>query len=146
MIDVYTTDYTGDKWDRRFMDLAEHVAGWSKDPSTKVGAIIADLDNRVVGMGYNGFPRGVQDRKERYEDRPVKYGFVVHAELNAILNARPADLRGCTLYVTLSPCRECAKAIIQSGIDAVYYKELRYDEFTSQMFREANIFFSTVDL
>jgi dCMP deaminase len=106
------------KWDNRFMLLARHVAMWSKDPSTKVGAVIVDAKRRVIALGYNGFPRGVDDSPERYADRPTKYAHVVHAELNAILNALgPVD--GCTLYVTLEPCTTCAKAIIQSGIARV---------------------------
>lgn len=106
------------KWDRRFLRLAEHVAGWSKDPSTQVGCVVVDNETRQVrGIGYNGFPRGVEDTRERYQDRAQKYPRVVHAELNAILNSHePGRLDSCTLYVTLPPCCECAKAIIQSGI------------------------------
>jgi len=106
------------KWDNRFMALARHIAMWSKDPSTKVGAVIVDEKRRVIGHGYNGFPRGVEDSDERYSDREVKYKHVVHAELNAILNSR-GGVEGCTLYTTLEPCTECAKAIIQSGITRV---------------------------
>lgn len=106
------------KWDERFMQLARHVAMWSKDPSTKVGAVVVDAKRRVIAMGYNGFPRGVDDSPERYADRPTKYAHVVHAELNAILNAL-GPVEGCTLYVTLEPCTTCAKAIIQSGITRV---------------------------
>jgi len=105
-------------WDERFMRLAAHVAQWSKDPSTKVGAVIVDSKRRVIAMGYNGFPRGVDDSPERYADREVKYAHVVHAELNAILNAL-GPVEGCTLYTTLEPCTGCAKAIIQSGISRV---------------------------
>lgn len=106
-------------WDKRFMDLAEHVSSWSKDPSTKVGAVVVDPKTRVVrGLGYNGFPRGVTDSEERLNDRPTKYSLVVHAELNAILNAK--DVEGCYLYVwPLFTCGECAKSIIQSGISRV---------------------------
>lgn len=125
------------KWDKRFMDLAEHVAQWSYDPSTKVGAVIVNTEKKVVSLGYNGFPRKVDDAEIRYENREVKYGFVVHAELNAILNSNLADCKGATLYVTLSPCRECAKAIIQSGIRRVVYKDFREDVFTTAMFLEA---------
>lgn len=104
-------------WDKRFMDLARHVAGWSKDPSTKVGAVIVNPDGRVVATGYNGFPRGIRD-DERLLDREVKYELTVHAEANAILNA-VADVAGCTLYSTLCTCNECAKLIIQAGIHRV---------------------------
>jgi dCMP deaminase len=125
-------------WDHRYMDVAEQVASWSKDPSTKVGAVIVDLSGKIVATGYNGFPRGVEDKPERYADQATKYGFVVHAELNAILNATQC-LNDTILYVTLSPCRECAKAIIQAGIKMVIYKKLRRDAFTDVMFNEADI-------
>lgn len=109
-----------EKWDRRFLALAKEVSTWSKDPSTKCGAVIVNLDKQVVGMGYNGFPRMVRDSPELYEDREVKYGMVVHAELNAILHAGHAARNG-TIYVypsfALPPlCNECAKAVIQAGI------------------------------
>lgn len=106
------------KWDRRFLDLATHVSGWSKDPSTKVGSVIVAPDRRIVSLGYNGFPRGVEDHEERLSDRPTKYAFVAHAERNALDNA-DVPMRGCTLYVTLQPCNECAKSIIQRGITKV---------------------------
>ncbi len=111
------------KWDQRFLRLSEHVASWSKDPSTKVGAILVGENNLIVGLGYNGFPRGVVDSDDRLNDRPTKYKFVVHAEVNAILMAGPRA-RGATLYV--SPtfaipniCNECAKFAIQSGVSEV---------------------------
>jgi dCMP deaminase len=94
------------------------VAGWSKDPSTKVGAVIVDPRRVVRGMGYNGFPRGVCDTPERYADRPTKYKLVVHAEANAILNAT-GDVRGCVLYCTWHPCSACAALIAQAGIAEV---------------------------
>ncbi|AAT69506.1 deoxycytidylate deaminase [Alphaproteobacteria phage PhiJL001] len=107
------------KWDRDYLKLAEFWANLkSKDPSTKVGAVVVSEDNRVVGMGYNGFPVGVEDSRERLEDRPTKYMYVVHAEPNAILTAG-LQAKGGTLYCTLFPCNECAKLIIQSGIRRV---------------------------
>lgn len=106
------------KWHDRFLELARHVAGWSKDPSTKVGAVIVDGKRRVISMGFNGFPRGVEDCEWRLADRPIKYAHVVHAELNAIL-AAPLSVEGATIYVTHQPCCGCAKAIIQAGIRAV---------------------------
>jgi dCMP deaminase len=130
-------------WHARFMDLAAHVATWSKDPSTKVGAVIVDDKNRVIGMGYNGFPRGVHDLQARYDDRPTKYKYVVHAEANAILNAI-RDVRGCVIYCTLHPCCECAKLIIQAGIAAVFCKPVdprwaESSEIAAQMFAEAGV-------
>jgi dCMP deaminase len=130
-------------WNARFMDLATHVAGWSRDPSTKVGAVIVDGKNLVVGLGYNGFPRGVKDLKERYDDRATKYKYVVHAEPNAILNST-RDVRGCVLYCTLHPCGECAKIIIQAGIAAVFCKPAdprwaESSEIAARMFAEAGV-------
>lgn len=105
------------KWDERFLKLAKHISTWSKDPSTKVGAIIVDHKGVIIGTGYNGFPRGVFDKEELYADREQKYKRVVHAELNAILNSSIKIPKMCTLYVTpIPPCTECTKAIIQSGI------------------------------
>jgi len=105
-------------WDYRFLELAETVAQWSKDPSTKVGSVIVDNNRRVIGLGYNGFPRGIEDHSERYSDRDVKYLFVCHAERNALDNA-PGNVEGSTLYVTLFPCNECCKSIIQRGVKKV---------------------------
>lgn len=112
-----------ERWDARFLEMAELVATWSKDPSTKVGAILVDPARRVTSTGYNGFPRGVDDSWERYADREQKYAMVVHAELNAILTACSGgmDVMGCTLYVTRAPCAECAKSIIQAGIVRVVW-------------------------
>ena len=110
---------TSPRWDKRFLELASHVASWSKDPSTQCGAIIVDRNRRVISMGYNGFPVGVDDDPDRYDIRAMKYKFIVHAELNAILNC-PNNMDNATLYVSpLVPCCECAKAIIQSGITRV---------------------------
>ena len=119
-----------DKWDQRFIDLAVHVSGWSKDPSTKVGSIVVSPDRRVLSMGYNGFPRGVEDREERLNDRQVKYTLVAHAERNALDNS-DTSLRGCTLYATLQPCPECTKSIIQKGISKIVsaVDETRQDHY-----------------
>ncbi|MDE6679368.1 MAG: dCMP deaminase family protein [Ruminococcus sp.] len=124
------TDYIS--WDEYFMGIAMLSAERSKDNSTQVGACIVDADNKIVAVGYNGMPRGCNDDEmpwEREGDSALdtKYPFVCHAELNAILNRNSADLRGCTLYVTLFPCNECAKAVIQSGIKRVVYYSNKYD-------------------
>lgn len=105
-------------WAIRFILLAEHVSAWSKDPSSKIGCVITDKRNRVVGLGFNGFPRGVNDDEARYSDRDQKYKLIVHAELNAILNANKS-VKGCTLYTMMYPCTDCTKAIVQSGISKV---------------------------
>jgi len=112
-----------DKWDLRFLGLAKHVASWSKDPSTKVGAVIVDQDRRVVSLGFNGFPRGVEDDHERYADRETKLRMVVHAEKNAILFALQ-PLAGCVLYTwPFAPCAQCAAMVIQVGIIGVVAPE-----------------------
>ena len=132
------------KWSMRFMELAEHVAGWSKDPSTKVGCVIVDQQNRVVSLGFNGFPRGVRDIDLRYLDKDTKYLFVAHAERNALDNA-PLSVEGCTLYSPLLPCNECAKSIIQKGIAKVVSYEPDFDrpqlrwDITKKMFQEAEV-------
>lgn len=107
------------KWDRRFLRLADF---WgkecSKDPSTKVGAVLV-RGRKVVNLGYNGFPPGIADTEERLNDRPTKYGLMVHGEINAILNAGQS-VEGCTLYTTpFQPCRDCTKIILAAGIARV---------------------------
>ena len=117
-------------WDEYFMGVALLAAMRSKDPSTQVGACIVDDDNRILSTGYNGFPRGCSDdefpwgREGGFSD--TKYPYVVHAELNAILNAGGKNLASSRLYVALFPCNECAKAIIQSGIKEVIYLSDKY--------------------
>ena len=121
-------------WDETFMGMAQLVAKRSKDPSTQVGACIVDTFKRVVSLGYNGFPDGCSDDDFPWgKDGDVnntKYPYVVHAELNAILNAT-SSVSGCTIYVSLFPCNECAKAIIQSGIVEVVYTSDKYAETDS---------------
>ena len=117
-------------WDEYFMGVA-HLSGMrSKDPNTQVGACIVSPDNKILSMGYNGFPKGCSDDEypwERDGDQ-TKYPYVVHAELNAVLNANGRDLRGSKLYVALFPCNECAKAIIQSGIKELIYLSDKYHD------------------
>ncbi len=110
------------KWKMRYIQLATDVSSWSKDPSAKVGAVIVGSKGQVLSQGYNGFPRGVNDRVERYNDRKEKHKYVVHAEMNAIYNASytGVSLDGATIYVYGLPvCNECAKGIIQVGIKSV---------------------------
>lgn len=117
-------------WDEYFMGLAHLSALRSKDPNTQVGAAIVDENHRVVSVGYNGFPTGVSDDEFPWDREggtlDSKYAFVVHAELNAILNSQ-RSVRGCTIYVSLFPCNECAKAIIQSGIKKIVYESDKYN-------------------
>ena len=112
-------------WDEYFMGVAKLSAKRSKDPNTQVGCCIVNQDKRIVAVGYNGMPRGCKDEEFPWANRQgalqdTKYAYVVHAELNAILNAT-TPLAGCSLYVTLFPCNECMKAIIQSGIKEVTF-------------------------
>lgn len=115
-------------WDEYFMGIALLASKRSKDPNTQVGACIVDDKNIILSTGYNGFPYGCSDDEYPWNrtGEDTKYSYVVHAELNAILNARANDLRGARLYVDLFPCNECAKAIIQSGIKEVVYM---YDKY-----------------
>ena len=118
-------------WDEYFMGLAHLSALRSKDPSTQVGACIVNQKNRVVSIGYNGLPKGCSDDifpwVREGDMLNTKYAYVVHAELNAILNAN-TSLDNCILYVSLFPCNECAKAIIQSGIKTVVYECDKYSD------------------
>lgn len=107
------------KWDDRFLVLAKLIGSWSKDPSTKVGAVIVDDKKRIVSVGYNGFPRGVEDSEKRLCNRQEKYDIIVHAEVNAIAFANKS-VEGCTLYIDpFEPCSRCAGIIIQNGIKRV---------------------------
>ena len=117
-------------WDEYFMGIA-HLAGMrSKDPNTQVGACIVSDDNKILSMGYNGFPSGCSDDEFPWEREgdvlDTKYAFVTHSELNAILNYRGGTLEGSKLYVSLFPCNECAKAIIQAGIKTIVYDSDKY--------------------
>ena len=117
-------------WEEYFMGVARLAAMRSKDPNTQVGACIVDNEKRILSTGYNGFPAGCSDDDYPWERDgdfgDTKYPYVVHAELNAILNARGKNLTGSTIYVDLFPCNECAKAIIQAGIKEVVYLSDKY--------------------
>ena len=134
-------------WDEYFMGIAHLSAMRSKDPNTKVGACIVDKNNKILSVGYNGLPIGLADdkfpwgREGGFKD--TKYAYVVHAELNAILNSNTC-LRDSICYVTLFPCNECAKAIIQSGIKKVVYESDKYAEsdmtlVSKKMLKEAGV-------
>lgn len=117
-----------DLWEQRYLNLAKEVSTWSKDPSRKIGAVAVGDKGQILAQGYNGFPRGISDSDERYNDRSVKYKYVVHAELNVIYNAtfNGVSLDGAKLFVYGLPvCSECAKGIIQVGIKSVI---MRTDE------------------
>ncbi len=129
-------DQISELWDHRFLDMAAFVANWSKDPSTKCGAVIVDWYRRIVSIGYNGFPRGVVDSDERLHDRETKYKLVVHAERNALLFAR-GPLMGYTLYThPFLSCSQCAAMVIQVGISRVVAPSLKHGTETWERWRE----------
>ncbi len=145
-------DFTfNDKWNYRFMQMAQLIATWSKDNSTKVGCVIVSPNKAILSMGYNGFPRGINDNIVERWKRPIKYEFVVHAEENAILNAgrNGTRLDGGILYATMAPCTRCAGSIIQSGIREIIYLDPDLDRqipgwrdslgISFQMFDEAGV-------
>jgi len=122
-------------WDQYFMGVAKLSAFRSKDPNTQVGACIVTPENKIVGVGYNGLPWGCEDNDFPWDNREgnmydTKYAYVVHAELNAILNSIQ-KLQGCRIYVSLFPCHECVKAIIQSGIQEIIYEDDKYNDTPS---------------
>ena len=118
-------------WDETFMQLSDLIARRSKDPNTKCGAVIVDEDNIIVGLGYNGWPRGIDNEILPWEREgdfcDTKYAYVVHAEANAIYNSNKST-KNCRLYVNLFPCNECAKIIIQNGIKEIIYQSDKYHE------------------
>ena len=136
------------KWDERFLELAEHIASWSKDKSTKVGAVIIDDKNRIISLGYNGFPREISDCDELLNNREQKYQRIIHAEENAILFAKQ-DLTDCSLYVfPFQPCNMCSRIIIQSGIKRVVAPDASEElkerwkesmEISEEMFEQAGV-------
>ena len=125
-------------WDQYFMGIAELSAMRSKDPNTSVGACIVGADNKILSVGYNGMPHGCSDDEypwDREGESPMdtKYLYVCHAELNALLNYTGTNLQGARIYTTLFPCNECTKALIQSGIREVIYREDKYSDTPSVM-------------
>lgn len=137
------------KWDNRYMEMAKQVAAWSKDPSSKIGAVAVDNKGKILTTGYNGFPRGIEDSESRYNDRALKYEIIVHAEMNAIFNAtyNGVSLDGSTMYVYGLPCcNKCALGIIQTGVNRVVMEGNPDDErwkdsweLTKTLFDEANV-------
>lgn len=137
------------KWDKRYMDIARQTAQWSKDPSSKIGAVAVDSEGQILTTGYNGFPRGIEDSDLRLNNRELKYEMIVHAEMNAIYNAtyHGVSLRGGTMYVAGLPCcNKCALGIIQTGIKRVVMDGDPDDErwklswqLSKKLFNEANV-------
>lgn len=143
------------KWHWRYMELAKCVALWSKDPSSQIGSVAVGSKGQILSQGYNGFPRGIKDSHERLTDRPTKYKYVVHAEMNVIYNAtyNGISLDNSILYVWGLPiCSDCAKGIIQVGIREVYWccdKDIPENwkesmDLTASMFQEVGIKFERI--
>ncbi|MDD7313306.1 MAG: dCMP deaminase family protein [bacterium] len=142
-----------EKWHHRFMDIAKLISSWSKDPSTKVGAVVVGPDKEIRSTGYNGLVRGVDDDIPERLERPTKYDFFEHAERNAVYNACRigTSLKDCIIYVTSMPCPDCARAIIQAGIKMVVTYKFEPVEgqpvgtwrdkvsYSEQMFKEAGV-------
>ena len=143
-----------DKWDIRFLELAKHISGWSKDPSTKVGCVVVGEDREIRSTGFNGFPRGISDDIGRLTDRSKKYPLICHAEENAIMHAARIgiSLKGSTAFVTWPPCSRCARSLIQAGVQEIVYPETDeiperwLEDFTisNDMLLEAGIVVRTV--
>ncbi len=143
-----------DKWDSRFLELANSIATWSKDPSRGVGAVIVSPMRQVLATGYNGLPRGVEDHPDRLE-RPVKYDLTVHAEMNAIIQCARNGISpvGATMYSSFSPCIHCTLSIVQAGIQRVVTRTIeRGDEHWNEsidksiaMFEEVGIEYKVLD-
>ena len=132
------------KWDKRFMRVAQEISSWSKDPSKQIGAVAVNSDRRILATGYNGFPLGIEDAPYRYEDRSIKYDLVVHAEMNCIYNAtyNGISLKDATLYVWGLPvCHDCAKGIIQVGINRIVMSADDIPEKWSESFHKSKLMF-----
>lgn len=134
-----------EKWDLRFLELAKLVASWSKDPSTKTGAVICDSDKRIVSVGFNGLPKGIEDKEERLNNREIKYEMVAHCEMNALAFAK-GSCKGCTLYTfPFMSCNRCAVMVIQYGIKRCVApvndnpRWAKSFELSREMFREAGV-------
>jgi len=146
-----------DKWDERFMRLAREISTWSKDPSSKIGAVIVNDERRILATGYNGFPRGIDDSEARLNDREQKYTRIVHGEMNALMNAlySGVSVKDATIYVWGLPiCAECTKNVIQSGIKRVvitnpeYSPEKWQDQWNDKskpMYVEAGVQITNID-
>jgi dCMP deaminase len=136
------------KWQKRFLELAQHISTFSKDPSTKVGAVIFDDNNRVISMGYNGLPQKISDTDQRYDNRELKYKIIIHAEMNAILFSKK-DLTNCSIATwPFLSCSNCTSAIIQAGIKRIISPKLPVElekrwkescDLSLDLYREANV-------
>lgn len=147
--------WRGLKWDLKFLELAKHVSGWSKDPSTKCGAVIVRPDNTICSIGYNGFPKNMTDRKEWYDNREEKYSRIVHAEINSLIHARE-PVKGYKLYTyPFCCCDRCSVQMMQAGISRFVFPQCpshlmerwgKVFETTKKYFWEAGLPFTEVDM
>lgn len=126
------------EWDEYFMSIVEAVAEKSKDPSSKNGCVIVDKNRRIVSCGYNGLPQGADESKLTLEERPMKYYFAIHSEMNAVLFAK-RDLKGCTIYNQMATCENCLKYCLQAGIKRFVYRELRVHSYDHDKASMTNI-------
>lgn len=146
------------KWDKRFMELAQQISTWSKDPSSKIGAVIVNDERRILATGYNGFPRGIDDSDERLNNKDEKYPRIIHAEMNALMNAlyNGVAVKGATLYVYGLPvCPSCTKCVIQAGIKRVVIPSEKtdkgnwqevWDTQSSEMLKESGVQITLLEL
>ena len=148
--DLQLSRLHGKAWGDRYIHLAKEISTWSKDPSTQVGAVVIGQNGEVLSQGYNGFPRSIKDTPQRLKDREKKYNLVVHAEMNAIYNAslNGVSLKGSTLYVYGLPiCNECAKGVIQVGIDRVVAtRPADYNKEWDESIRDAKALFKEAEV
>ena len=144
------TSTLSNKWDKRYLDVAQEVATWSKDPSRQIGCIAVGKKGQILSQGYNGFPRNIKDIYDRLHSREIKYKYVVHAEMNCIYNAtyNGISLQDSTFYIHGLPvCSECAKGIIQVGVKSVVWRAiedippqwLESNMLTEELFNEAGV-------
>ena len=148
MVPLQNTDLMS-KWDERFLELAKQIASWSKDPSTQVGCVVVGPDREIRSTGFNGLPRGIEDSKDRLNNREIKYPMICHAEENAIMHAARIgiSLKDCIAYVTWPPCTRCARSLIQAGISEVIYPKaidvpdrwIEDFDLSLEMFKEAAV-------
>jgi dCMP deaminase len=139
------------KWDNRFMEMAQVISTWSKDPSSQIGAVVVNDERRILATGYNGFPKGIADTEERLNNKEEKYSRIIHAEMNALMNAlySGVSLKDSTLYVYGLPvCSSCAKCVIQAGVKRVVIPTIKtnkanwqavWEQESAPMFAESGV-------
>jgi dCMP deaminase len=146
------------KWDNRFMEMAQVISTWSKDPSSQIGAVVVNDERRILATGYNGFPKGIADTEERLNNKEEKYSRIIHAEMNALMNAlySGVSLKDSTLYVYGLPvCSSCAKCVIQAGVKRVVIPTIKtnkanwqavWEQESAPMFAESGVQITILEL